>query len=350
MNIKSLSLKDIRSHNSFKIDFDNQNTLILGPNGIGKTNILESISLLSTGKSFRAEHLRDIVSFNQEFGRIEALIEIENDDLYNLEMILKINPAFENAITRKLKINKVPKTLAKFTELTKSVLFTPEDIQLLTGSPSERRKFMDGVLSQISYQYKKSHSNLIKVIRQRNKLFEIIAETQNSYDQLEFWDNELIKNAGIIHEERKKFMQYLKTQIEKHGNVLDNQNALFEVNYFPNLITPERIQEYRHKELGAQTTLIGPQRDDFQILRSGRDVSKYGSRGQQRTAVLAIKLSEIDYIEYVSKVKPVLLLDDIFSELDETHKKNVLEVISDRQTIITSAESIEFFKAKIIKL
>lgn len=350
MLIKSLSLKDIRNHTSFKIEFDPSNTLILGPNGSGKTNVLESINLLSTGRSFRAEHLRDIVSFNKEFGRIEALVEIENDDLYELEMNLKINPIFENAITRKLKINKVPKTLSKFTDITKTVLFTPEDIQLLTGSPSERRKFMDRILVQISPAYKKCHSNLTKVIRQRNKLFEIIFETGRGHDQLDFWNMELLKNAKVVHDERLKLMQYLKEKILAHGSILDRNKSIFEINYFPSLVTQERLEEYKHKEMAAQSTLIGPQRDDFEILMNSHDVSKYGSRGQQRTAVLATKLSEIDYIEFVAKTKPVLLLDDIFSELDEQHKINVLEVIFDRQTIITSAEPIPFFKAKVVVL
>ncbi len=350
MQIKSINLKDVRSHNKFSLEFDSHNTLILGPNGSGKTNILESISLLSTGKSFRAEHLRDIVSFDKDFGRIEAVVEIENDDEYALDMVVTINPIFENAVTRKLKINKVPKTLAKFTEITKTVLFTPEDIQLLTGSPSERRKFMDSMLGQISMPYKKAHSNLTKLIRQRNKLFEIIAETGRGHEQMEFWDNELFKNSAVIHGERTKLMNFLEKQIFMHGHTLDSQKSKFEIKYFPSLVTRERLAEYKYKEMASQSTLIGPQRDDFQILMNDRDVSKYGSRGQQRTAVLATKLSEIDYIETVVNTKPILLLDDIFSELDEKHKMNVLDVISDRQTIITSAEPIPFFKAKVVIL
>ncbi len=350
MKLINLALTNFRNHKKFKIKFDEKITLITGKNGSGKTNILEAIHLLSTSKSFRAGYDKEMINHDSDFTRIDA--ETSNGDRSKLEMIITKSTNFENASSKKVKINGVTKTIYNFCEKTKTVLFTPEDIELITGSPSQRRKYIDLVLFQTGIEYKRASNVYSKALRQRNKLLEMINEQNVGQGQIDYWTDKVLENGMIIQNKRDEFFTFLKEAIKEHGAGLSGKDqVVFGINYKKNQIDEKRLDLYKEKEIMAKSTLVGPHRDDFEITMNNLDISAFGSRGQQRSAVLALKLGEVDYFTQFLYEQPVLLLDDIFSELDKNHREAVMKVMNGQQTIITSTEHFDLpFEFEEIKL
>ncbi len=338
MEIKFLKLTNFRNHKDKTVEFEKGINLIQGNNGIGKTNILEAIHLIATGKSMRAKYDRDLINYEYDFCTI--LAETTNSQGKEvLEMIIKKNPNFDNAAIKTAKVNKTPKSISYMTGIFNSVLFTPEDIQLITDSPSIRRHYMDSVLSQVDIQYKKSLSAYIKALRQRNKLLEMICEEHKGMDQLPFWTEQVLQRGKEIQDKRNGFFKYLMENIQSEIDTL-NDSGNVEIKYLMNEMSREHLEMYAQKEVFAKSTLVGPHRDDFLINLNEHNVAEFGSRGQQRTILLALKLLEMTFIKEKTGEFPVLLLDDIFSELDEKHKEKVIETIKDKQTLITCAEEV----------
>ena len=348
MKIFDLKLTNFRNHTKLSVDLDDNLTLITGPNGSGKTNILEAIYILATGKSQRARYDKDLIQHKKDFCTIEGNIQTDGEKL-NLQIQIQRNERFENVSIKKAKINKVAKSMQYFTGIFNAVLFSPEDIELITDSPSLRRRYLDTVLSQVDIKYKRALNSYTKAVRQRNKLLERISEGDNAWSQIDFWTKQLLENGQLIQETRDKFFKTIKTPIEKNGKRLNTDKTKIEINYIKNEINEERLEEYKNREIAARTTLIGPHRDDFEMCFNSHSASEFGSRGEQRSCVLALKLSELEYIEKVKKEKPVLLLDDIFSELDEKHQQAVLDVIEDQQTTITTTANLQFLEKEKIK-
>jgi DNA replication and repair protein RecF len=217
---------------------------------------------------------------------------------------------------------------------------------LVTQSPSLRRKFLDNVLSQTDREYHRASLSYEKGLRQRNRLLFRIREEGLSRSQLLFWDRLLIKNGDYISQKRQNFIEF----VNKTGS-LDSQN--FRLEYDKSAISEARLEQYAQEEVAAATTLVGPHRDDFCFFDELRDLARYGSRGEQRMAVLWLKLAELLYVEQETDQKPTLLLDDIFSELDKVHRQVVTNAIKNRQTIITTTDSHfikSFGKVEKIKL
>lgn len=349
MKINNLKLTNYRNHSNIEIDFDEKLTLISGPNGSGKSNILEAIHILSTGRSNRSRYDKDLIQYNKLFCIINAKIETK-EEKFDMELQVIRNEKFENISTKKVKINKVAKSIQYFTGIFNSVLFSPEDIQLITGSPSERRKYMDDVISQVDIEYERALTNYTRAVKQRNKILELINSGQGGYDQIDFYTKQILVNGITIQEKREKMFKSIKPHISENGKRLSNEGTKTEVTYKKNEVSEERLEEYKKQEVAAMTTLVGPHRDDFDIYFNDHNVSEFGSRGEQRTCVLALKLSEIEYIEKIKKERPVLLLDDIFSELDAKHQEAVMSTIEDQQTTITSTASPEFIKDKALRV
>ena len=349
MNINNLALTNYRNHSRLKLTFDDRAVLIFGPNGAGKTNILEAIHMLSTTKSFKAEYEREVINYTSEFARIEARVEVAGEQEH-LEMLVIKSKLFDNASSKKVTINKTIKSVHKFAGFFNSVLFSPEDIQLITGSPAHRRKYLDSILFQIDTEYKKATALYIKALRQRNKLLDTINEFGRGYDQIDFWTQKVLDAGTVIQNKREELFKTLTNKLSENGDVLNPNHIHFSIEYHKNEISKERLNHYKDKEIAARTTLVGPHRDDFELFINDRGLSGYGSRGQQRSAVLALKLSEMDFLTEKIGERPVLLLDDIFSELDENHRKAVNNVIKLQQTIITSAELDRFDAANVVKL
>jgi DNA replication and repair protein RecF len=250
----------------------------------------------------------------------------------------------EKVARKKLLVNGVPKRLVDFSGNFKTVLFGPWDMDLVTESPSLRRKFLDTVLSQTDREYRRSILSYEKGVRQRNRLLFRIREEGVSRSQLSFWNQLLIRNGDYISTKRDGFIKFVNSKPPING-----QN--FQLEYDRSVISEGRLEQYKEEEVAAATTLVGPHRDDF-VFRirkqeSGiRDLSSFGSRGEQRMGVLWLKMAELNYIEdqnikagaETSSARPTLLLDDIFSELDHEHRDVVMELTKNQQTIITTAD------------
>jgi len=340
MLIKNLTLQNFRNHKILGINFDDNLTFIYGENGLGKTNILEAIHLLSTTKSLRSEYDKDLILHNQLFLRIKS--EIENtEDKYNLELTVERSNDFNNKSSKKVKVNQVAKSVSTFSGILKSVIFTPADLDLIFSTPSSRRKYLDLIFYQISYTYKKSILEYTKALKQRNKLLEIIKETGRGKEQLDFWTEFLIKEGTKIQKERDEIFNFLNENINSLNEKFELNNFEIKFVYIKNEISKENFEVYSQKEFILCTTLIGPHKDDFEIQMNRKDISQFGSRGQQRMALTALKILELDFIYKKTGEKPILLLDDIFSELDEKHKKAILKIIKEQQTIITSVYKLK---------
>ena len=354
MKLKKIKLANFRNHTKLEINFNGEAFLIYGANGSGKSNVLEAIYLMSTTKSLRTRYDREMISHDREHLAIELEIESEEQRI-KLEMTIVKSSKLENASSKKVKINKAAKALNKFAGTFNSVLFAPQSIEMFSASPSVRRKYLDSLFFQVDYKYKQAHSKYLKSLRQRNKLLEQIRDFGRGKEQIEFWEEKLIESGKIIQEKRNEFFTFLENKMPKYMNELNEEATDIKIEYLKNEMSRERIEKYKEKEIYAKTTLVGPHRDDFKVFLAGFNLSSFGSRGQQRSTLLAIKLCEIDFITQITQKRPVLLLDDIFSELDEKHRGAILEVIHLQQTIITSAEPrehIEGFmkKVRFIKL
>lgn len=343
MQITKLKLINYRNHAKLTLEFKTGVNILVGPNGVGKTNILEAIHLLSTTRSFRAKYDRDLIKYEQQFANLEATVK-KNGDTDDLAIQISQSPAFENKAHKKVKYNGLAKSLSRFSGYFYSVLFTPQDIETITGSPSLRRNFINSILSQISPAYKKALSEYVKTVKRRNKLLEIINETGNSHDQLPFWNDKLLEFGEVLQAAREELFVHFNSFLATQPALLGGIKQKLMVEYNKNSLDTKRLFDYKDREIASKSTLLGPHRDDFTVYEDGKNLAQFGSRGEQRTAVFALKLSEIAYIENKAGVKPVLLLDDIFSELDAQHKDLVLELIKTGQTVISCAEKPDFIK------
>lgn len=218
-----------------------------------------------------------------------------------------------------------------------SVFFSPTDIQLITGSPSLRRKYLDSVLFQVDNQYRYDINDYQKAVKQRNKVLEKLRNGFVQIDQLDFWNSKILNLGENIQDTRKNLISHINQILNDTVSNLNGSDTKCKIKYKMNKITKERLNEYESAEITSKTTLIGPHRDDIQFIFNEFDLADFGSRGQQRTVVLGLKLCEIDFITQKATHRPVLLLDDIFSELDPLHKKAVNSIINKQQTIITTA-------------
>ena len=337
MLIKDLKLTNYRNHKNLKQSFDKKLTLITGPNGSGKTNILEAVYLLATAKSPRTKYDKDLITHNRKQCVIDGNIQTQTDE-HQLQLQIKRSETYENASSKKARINKVPKSIQKFTGIFNAVLFSPQDIHVLTGSPSEKRKYMDLLLSQINSDYKKNLSIYTKALRQRNKVLEMIRDENRGFGQIEYWNKKILESGEILQKYRDELFEFLQPKLYDLIQHLNGKKTHTKLTYKKNEISKARLEKYKEKEIAATNTLIGPHRDEFLVFMDGYDISEFGSRGQQRTVLLGLKLAEIDYITETKGERPVLLLDDIFSELDEEHRESVFDVIEKQQTIITRAD------------
>lgn len=349
MFLKTLKLTNFRNYQDLSFVFKKKITVLVGDNAQGKTNFLESTFFLATSKSFKAEKEEELLKTNETVLRVAG--EIENGT--SLEIIMQQN---EDFLAKRIKVNGIPRKVSDYTNQLVVVLFAPEDINLVTGSPSLRRSYIDSVLSQIDRSYKKSLSSYESIITNKNKLLKKIREGFARKDELTFWVDQQILLGTLLTEKRTEFFNFLNITEKKLGN------SGFE--YLPNILSLDRLNEYQQKEIDSANSLIGPHRDDFRFLKlppntgytsstdltdfTGLDLSKYGSRGEQRTAVLDLKILELEYIQSKISDRPVLLLDDIFSELDVSHRQHVIDLSKKQQTIITTVEWDNYLEKALI--
>jgi DNA replication and repair protein RecF len=344
--IKSLGLTNFRNYQEKRFELSEKVNVIYGDNGSGKTNMLEAISLLSVGLSFKAGKVEEMIRFGEEVGRVESKIEVEREEM-GLEIVLTGGVIGGKKVAkRKYLVEGVSKRRRDFVGLLAGVLFRPEDLELMDGTPSIRRKFLDWSLIKVDSEYERHLSTYEQALRRRNKLLDAIREGVATRYALTFWDGLLIKHGQELERMRMEYLDFM--------NQLWSKSDLFnklKINYDRSGISEARLKQYKEEEVAVGYTLVGPHKDDFRVVTGeGRELSVYGSRGEQRMAVLALKMGELYYVEAMKKIKPVLLLDDIFSELDEAHREEVLRVTEGRQVIVTTAEESEVGKFKMANL
>lgn len=335
MKIKKLYLKNFRNHENLLINFNENITFIYGNNGLGKTNILEAIYFLSTTKSLKADLDKELINHNFKFLITQAIIS-DAEGESNLEATVDYLNSTNNRSVKKVKINQVPKSITHFAGQLKSVLFTPADLDILLTSSSMRRRYLDSIFYQISDQYKKSIIDYTKALKQRNKILHLYKEAGRGLDQLDIWTEILIREGKIIQNLREEFFNFIAENKNYLYEKLNLENLDIEIIYKKNEASQENFKENLNKELATGISACGPHKDDFEILFNKQNVSRFGSRGQQRISITILKFLELDFIYLQTNQRPVLLLDDIFSELDEINKNAILNLVNNQQTIITS--------------
>lgn len=331
MSIAGVSLQNFRNFKGETFKFADGITVIVGDNASGKTNILEAVNLLSTGKSFRANKEGEMIMHEGEVARVLGKIGTEKLEVVLTHGILKSGSMIEKTPRKRLLVNGVGKRLVDFSGILKTVLFRPQDMDLVTESPSLRRRFMDGVLYQADREYRRALISYEKGLRRRNKILFRIREEGLSRQNLYFWDKLIIKNGQYITKKREELINFINATDPLNDNK-------YEISYDKSVISEQRLLQYKNAEVASATTLVGPHRDDIIFMKNERELSSFGSRGEQRIGVLWVKIAELLFIEEETGEKPTLLLDDIFSELDHEHRSLVNKIALAQQTIITTAD------------
>ena len=339
MIIKSLELDHFRNYDSLSMTFDSGTNILYGDNAQGKTNILEAIYLSATTKSHKGSKDRDIVNFAAEEAHIRTYIE--KDGLENrVDMHLRKNKSKGIAVNGQ-KIKKAADLLG----LLNVVFFSPEDLSIIKNGPAERRRFVDMELCQLDSFYLYNLNNYNKIVNQRNKLLKELYYNPGLKDTLSIWDSQLLSYGSKIIERRIAFVEQLNDIIyEIHRKLSGNKEEL-RICYEPDVTLEEyeqKLQSGQERDIRLKQTSTGPHRDDFSFLAGNIDIRKFGSQGQQRTAALSLKLSEIELVKKITRDTPVLLLDDVLSELDSNRQNYLLNSIGDIQTIITCTGLEEF--------
>ena len=344
MIIKSLELNDYRNYEKLSIKFDKGINILYGDNAQGKTNILEAIYLCSTTKSHRGNKDKEIIRFGFEESHIRALFN-KNEVDYQVDIHLR-NEKSKGIAVNGVKLKKAVELLG----LANVIIFSPEDLSIIKNGPSDRRRFVDSELCQLDKVYLYNLTNYNKIVNQRNNLLKDILMHPELRDTLDVWDSQLVSIGTKVIERRKLFIDQLNNVIGNiHKNISGDKENL-EILYEPNIDIEgyeEKLVRHREKDIRYKLTSVGPHRDDFIFNINGMDTKKYGSQGQQRTVALSLKLAEIRLVESLSGNTPILLLDDVLSELDSNRQNFLLNSIKNIQTIITCTGLDEFINSRI---
>lgn len=339
MIIKSIELADYRNYDCLSLQFDKGTNILYGDNAQGKTNILEAIFVSATTKSHRRAKDREIVGFGKEEAHIRTYLEKEGIET-RVDMHLRKSKSKGIAIDGQ-KIKKAADLLG----LCNVVFFSPEDLGIIKNGPSERRRFVDMELCQLDSFYLHNLNNYNRIINQRNKLLKDMYMSPDLRETLGVWDMQLASFGSKIIERRKLFGEQLNEIIYGIHKKLSGDREELVIHYEPDVSMEdfeEKLRANQERDIRAKMTSVGPHRDDFSFAVGDIDIRRYGSQGQQRTAALSLKLAEIELVKRITKDTPVLLLDDVLSELDSNRQNYLLNSIGDIQTIITCTGLEEF--------
>ena len=339
MVIKSLKLKNYRNYDFLDLSFDPKTNILYGDNAQGKTNILEALYMSGTTKSHRGTKDRDIIKFENEEAHLETIVEKHGAE-FCIDIHLKKNSP------KGIAINKIP--IRKASELfgiVYFVLFSPEDLNIIKNGPSGRRRFIDLELSQLDKVYLNDLANYNRALNQRNSLLKEACYNPSLLETLDIWDMQLAQYGNRVIEGRKKFVEDLNNIISDIHFKLTGNKEKISVSYetFNDETSfEELLKRNRSRDIKLKSTSVGPHRDDLSFIVNGIDIRKFGSQGQQRTAALSLKLSEIEMVKRIINDTPILLLDDVLSELDKNRQNYLLDSIHDIQTVITCTGLDEF--------
>lgn len=341
MIVKSLELSNFRNYDALKIEFSPGMNILYGDNAQGKTNILESIYMSATTKSHKGAKDKETIQFGHEEAHIRTNVLKENVD-YRIDMHIKKHKS------KGIAINQLPiKKASELFGVLNIIFFSPEDLNIIKEGPAARRRFLDMELCQIDKIYLHNLSKYNQVLNQRNKLLKELYQHPEYKDTLDVWDQQLIQYGSEIIKRRGEFLQDINEIVFGIHKKLSGNKEVINLVYEPDVMSrffADKLCENREKDERFGTTSVGPHRDDFAFVVNNIDIRKYGSQGQQRTAALSLKLSEIELVKGIIHESPVLLLDDVLSELDSSRQNQLLNSLSDIQTIITCTGLDEFVK------
>lgn len=371
MRLTQLQLTEFRSYHRLDIIIPAEGLLLIGRNASGKSTLLEAVRMLSMLRSPRSTHDRDVINWEsgQEldvapFARLVGSA-LTDDALVQVELGMQRAEDGVGPLRKQIKVNQQPRRMQDSIGAIKSVLFTPEDLDLVSGSPGGRRRFIDLLISQIERGYVAHLARYLKIVEQRNSLLKSHAKSggprANLLEQLGFWDDQLIEHGAAIAASRRDVLGLLCIAFQSR-TALFTETARMTAAYAPNLGADflaaarpgdsreqlvavarrefeTQIKIRRDEEIRRGVTVVGPHRDDLELLLDDRPLADFGSRGQQRLAVIALKLAESDVVAAGGEM-PILLLDDLLSELDDQHRRTLLQAIRDSgaQILITTAD------------
>ena len=339
MIIKSLELKNYRNYKYLELGFDKNINILYGDNAQGKTNILEAVYMAASARSHRASKDRDIIKFGEDEAHIKLFFQKKGSP-FKIDMHIKKNKA------KGIAVNLVPiKRASELFGMVRIVFFSPEDLNLIKKGPSERRRFIDFELCQLDKLYIKALISYNKALIQRNKLLKDYSKKSEFYDMLDVWDIQLVNFGSIIINLREKFLSDLNCIMPDIHYRLTGKKEVISLHYDKNTSVDNfenMLKKSRETDVRLKMTNVGPHRDDISFLIDGKsengsliDLKIYGSQGQQRTAALSLKLAEISLVNKLSGDYPILLLDDVLSELDINRQRQLMSYINNIQTIIT---------------
>jgi DNA replication and repair protein RecF len=372
MHLSCLSLKDFRNYKQLDLSLGSGLFLFQGENAQGKTNLLEAVAMLATSNSFHASSDREIVNWyaSEHIARIAASVERDEDEAKIEIVVIDPTPPEqrhgaielpENRQRKRIKVNGVPKRAIDLIGLVTVVLFAPNDLSLVDGSPEERRRFLDRGLCQMQPHYCQALGKYRKVITQRSALLKRIRENQEDPRMLDYLDEKLTELANMITFERQRMVTALNQHVDELQGIISGGREHLRIVYRPSFhVDPDRdtmetlenfrvqLREARRKEIHQGVCLLGPHRDDLEFLVNNVNMLTYGSRGQQRTAALSARLAELAYMRAVTGEEPVLLLDDVFSELDTLRREYLMRLVLQHEQVLITATDFTSFPGEIL--
>lgn len=341
MIIKSIELSNFRNYESLNLDFDYGTNILYGNNAQGKTNILEAVSVSGTTRSHKGSKDKEMIRFGEEEAHIKTVVNKKDMD-YQIDVHMKKNK------TKGIAVNKVPlKKASELFGILNIVFFSPEDLNIIKNGPSERRRFLDSELCQLDKIYLSDLAKYNKILNQRNKLLKDMVFRPDLKETLPIWDAQLIDYGKRIIKRRKSFVDELNEIVFDIHKQISGEKEELVLKYEPNIddaFFHDELNRAKERDMRFCQTSVGPHRDDMQFSVFDVDIRKYGSQGQQRTSALSLKLAEIELVKRNINETPILLLDDVLSELDSSRQNYLLNSIHDIQTIITCTGLDEFIK------
>lgn len=349
MLLTKLRYANFRNLIDAEIEFSPAITVLKGRNAQGKTNILEAICLLALTKSFRGRQTLEAVRWGENYFRLEGLIDstplaIQDGQPHNPKTIRLMEVYYEREPLKRSRfaIDKLPLKAQDYVGEFRIVTFVPDDVEVLSGNPGQRRRYLDILLAQVDRDYLYAWSDYRQTLKSRNSLLARIANGKATRDELDFWDGKLVEFGRPLMAKRQATLDWFATRFPLFLEMIAGQSSAVKIKYQPSLPSDRDWREYlagdQEGDIWQKATRKGPHRDNFSVLVAGRDLGQCGSRGEIRSALLAMKMCELQFMEEKGGQKPLLLLDDVFSELDTIRQKALLNMISPYQTLITSTD------------
>ncbi|MCH8744064.1 MAG: DNA replication/repair protein RecF [Chloroflexi bacterium] len=365
--LSRLSLTNFRNFVELELDLPLGVVVFAGDNAQGKTTLLEAAYLLAIARSFRAENEREVINFqagaNGGQALVRGIVQREGRRIsvnIGYQSTVAVRPSGNGgsaggeglgySVRKQIRVDRIKKTAAELVGTVGAVLFSADDVALIYGSPSDRRRYLDILISQADPAYIKALQRYQRVVQQRNQLLKLRREGRAQADELEFWDGELVREGSAITWRRQETMRRLSTFCAEHHDQLSQGGEDFRVEYRPSVTgggsledTEERYREslaaFQQRESATATTAVGPHRDDFKLIVNGLDMGTFASRGEARTLALTLRLAEASYLSAARGDEPVVLLDDVLSEMDPARRQRVLEKVGRyQQSLITTTD------------